>query len=100
MKFTVTIDITNLTSEQFSLLDKRMRIEYFNNLIKSSKKEDYILPKGWYVLYGFYKLSDVLSKTKKCTSFLSDSPAILITESVGRSWSNLDKYVIDEKDLI
>ncbi len=93
MKFTVAINIASLSENQRATLHQRLIQDDFKNHITSAKKDVYQLPSGWYVIYGFYKVKEISHKVKMCLDFLPNPPEILITESVGRVWSNLPSVV-------
>jgi hypothetical protein len=97
MKFTIAINTCNLSIKQQKHLHQALIKDNFNNKIVSSKKDTYQLPHGWYVIYGFYKITEISNKVKTCLSFLPNPPEVLITESVGRIWSNLPPQASTEK---
>lgn len=93
MKFTIAVQMAGLSPQQRHQLHQNLLNNDFRDAITSSRHVNYQLPEGWYVLYGFYKVKEVLKKTQKCAAFLPVAPEILITQSVGRIWSNLPLIV-------
>ena len=68
-----------------------MNEEGFSDIIQSDKGINYILPDGEYIINGKYTRSDILSKAKSAIKKTLKEGSILITESNGMTWLNLDK---------
>jgi len=63
----------------------------FSRLITSDSGTTYHLPTAEYDFRGNSTRSEVLQKAKSAARATGKSASVLVTESNGRSWDNLDR---------
>lgn len=82
----------NPEESEYDTLHKAMVNKGFSKIIESDEGVQYNLPHAEYNISGDYTRSEVLSLAKDAVRSLPSRTAeILVTESNGRTWSNLQR---------
>lgn len=89
--FTVRIVLHDADSGIYKGLYEVMDNEGFSDIISSTEGINYKMPDGEYTITGVYTKSDILEKAKKAIKATTVTGSVLVTESTGRTWSNLNK---------
>lgn len=89
--FTVRIVLHDVNSSEYNILYQAMSDEGFSDIISSDDGIDYNMPDGEYTISGNYTKSDILEKAKRAIKLTGVKGSVLVTNSNGRSWSNLSK---------
>ena len=88
--FTVRVMLPgNPAEDQYVKLHEAMRRESFTRTITSNDGIEYHLPHAEYNISNGFNRSEVLNKAKTAANGISSKAEILVTESSGRTWSNL-----------
>ncbi len=90
-KFTVRIVLHDGNSNDYNILYDAMDKEGFSDVISSSDGIDYKMPDGEYNIQGIHTKENILDKAKRAIGSTHLEGSVLVTESNGRTWSNLDK---------
>lgn len=91
-KFTTRVELINATSEDYDLLHTEMENKNFTRTIVSdSDKIKHYLPPAEYNRDGNYTRQQTLDAAKVAASKTRKEHRILVTESVGRIWYNLEE---------
>ncbi|WP_025123842.1 MULTISPECIES: hypothetical protein [unclassified Serratia (in: enterobacteria)] len=89
--FTVRVELHNADSEDYEDLHKKMKAIGFNRTIQSGDGIRYQLPDAEYDYSGNVSRSAVLDKAYDAAKSVKKNPAVLVTESAGRTWRGLDQ---------
>lgn len=89
--FTVRVVLYNADSDDYEELYEYMDSEGFDKTITSNKGVTYQLPDAEYNYEGSISRSDVLNKAKSAAAKTQNRFSVLVTESNGRIWHNLDE---------
>lgn len=89
--FTVRIVLHDANSSKYQNLYEAMDNESFNDTISSNDGIKYNMPDGEYTISGSYTKNDILDKAKRAIKITNVKGSVLITQSNGRTWYNLDK---------
>lgn len=91
-KFTTRIELHNVEGgDQYEKLHKEMENEGFSKTIKNENGTEYYLPNAEYNKEGDFERDVVLNSAKKACNKVGEKYSILVTESNGRTWYNLEK---------
>lgn len=91
-KFTTRVELINATSEDYDLLHNEMENKNFTRTIVSDNdKIEYYLPPAEYNRDGNYTRQQTLDAAKVAASETRKKYRILVTESAGRIWYNLEE---------
>ena len=90
-KFTVRVEILDGTISDHDRLEKIMLEQGFDRSIRSDSGRIYKLPPGEFNYAGEIERQQLREKVQACAGQLGKSYSLLITESKGRSWFNLNK---------
>lgn len=90
-KFTTRVELINAASEDYDLLHTEMENKNFTRTIISDGKTEYYLPPAEYNRDGNYTRQQTLDATKVAASKTRKEHRILVTESAGRIWYNLEE---------
>lgn len=89
--FTTRVELQDASSEEYEVLHGAMEAKGFSRTIASNEGTEYYLPDAEYNLVGDFQKSDILAMAKQAVDAVGKSARVLVTESAGRSWSNLKK---------
>lgn len=89
--FTVRVELHDADSEDYEDLHKKMKAKGFNRTIQSGDGIRYQLPNAEYNYSGNISRSDVLNSAYDAAKSVRKNPAVLVTESAGRTWRGLDQ---------
>ncbi|HGJ5854771.1 MAG: type V toxin-antitoxin system endoribonuclease antitoxin GhoS [Arsenophonus sp.] len=90
-KFTVRVELREATSSDYEDLYEKMKLEGFSKFITTSKGDKYELPPAEYNFSSSSKSrGEVRDLAYKIAKSINSEPAVLVTESNGRSWIGLD----------
>lgn len=92
-KFTIFISIHNESGTDRDELNKVMNGYGFARTITSDGGKTYELPVGLYSYTGVIDRKSLLEMTRAAAGQIGKKYSILITESKGRSWHNLEENV-------
>lgn len=88
--YTVRVELhSSQYNPDFTTLHQAMANEGFSKLITSDGGTIYYLPRGEYTVTTSKSRADVLADVKRAVKATKDSAEILVTESLGRTWSGL-----------
>ncbi len=91
--FTTRVELHNTndgTSEEYVTLHQAMQEQGFTRTIRSTENVESHLPPAEYNFSGDFTKEAVLAKARIAASRTGKSHSILVTESIGRTWYNLD----------
>lgn len=89
--FTTRIELKGVSDmTTYNLLHKEMDNQGFSRYITSDDGVKYNLPNAEYNISGNFDRLSVLEKAKVAVGNIGVSGSILVTESNGRTWNNLD----------
>lgn len=91
--FTTRIELEGTsTISDYQALHNAMRSAGFNRTIVSNDGIEYHLPNAEYNISGSFGRDEILTKAKQVLATINkQSGSVLVTESNGRTWSNLRK---------
>lgn len=89
--FTVRVELHNANSDDYEDLHEKMEGKGFKRTIMNGDGTKYQLPDAEYNYSGNITRADVLEKAYSTANSVKKEPAILVTESAGRTWRGLDK---------
>jgi hypothetical protein len=89
--FTTRVVLNDAEWKHYDELYEYMAAEGFSKTITSDKDTTYKLPDAEYDYNGDITRADVLKKAKSAASNTGKRYSILVTESAGRTWHNLEK---------
>ena len=87
--FTTRVELHN--TSDYQKLHEEMEQRGFSREIKSSDDVWYHLPTAEYDISGNFTRGDVLDKAQAAIDAIKKKGMILVTESAGRKWKNLEK---------
>jgi hypothetical protein len=88
--YTVRVELhSSQYSPDFETLHRAMQNEGFSKLITPDEGKTCHLPRGEYNISTIKNRSEVLKATERAVQTTRQSAEILVTESLGRSWSGL-----------
>jgi hypothetical protein len=90
-KFTTRVELHKANSEDYDTLHEEMENQGFTRTIKSDDDKEYHLPEAEYNYEGSITRDSVMTKAKTAANKTGKKYSILITESNGRTWYNLDE---------
>lgn len=90
-RYTVRIELPNADYDDYQNLHDRMSNNGFHKYIKSSDGVWYNLPDAEYNYDGNLDLEGVFQSAINIAKSVRVNAKVLVTESVGRRWYNLDK---------
>ncbi len=88
--FTTRVELHSASYLDYETLHEQMRKQGFSRRITSDDGLTYHLPTAEYNIELAASRSVVLDRAKAATRTTGKSASILVTESSGRTWSNLD----------
>ncbi|MBJ6724166.1 hypothetical protein [Geomesophilobacter sediminis] len=91
--FTIRVVLHDADWEEYAELHQYMEEKGFSRTITSKSGVTYALPDAEYNFAGDEKLEDVLILAKAAAAKTKRRHSILVTESKGRTWSNLSPQV-------
>ena len=89
--FTTRIELHDAVSSDYITLHEQMKKENFTQTIISDDGIEYELPTAEYNCIGTLTRNQVMASAKRAAEVTKKTYSILITESNGRSWHNLNK---------
>jgi photosystem II stability/assembly factor-like uncharacterized protein len=89
--FTTRVELHKEQPSDYETLHTEMGKVGFSRLITSDDGVSYRLPTAEYNLSGSFSRAEVLEKAKGAVKATGKDASILVTESSGRTWSNLTK---------
>lgn len=89
--FTVRVVLHDADSSEYQNLYEAMDNENFSDTISSDDGIKYDMPDGEYTISGSYTKNEILDKAKRAIKTTNVKGSVLVTQSNGRTWSNLDK---------
>jgi hypothetical protein len=87
--FTTRVELIDGSPEDYQVLHDAMEAQGFKKTVTSNDGTRYRLPEAEYNFSGNTDKSSVLDDAKSAAESTGKSARILVTESAGRSWSNL-----------
>lgn len=91
-KFTTRVELHNIEGGAlYEKLHEEMEKEGFSRIIKDNEGIKYHLPNAEYNKIGDFTREQVLNSAKRACNKVIDDYSILVTESNGRTWHNLEK---------
>jgi hypothetical protein len=90
MAFTTRVELHSATYFDYETLHSAMRKEGFSRIITSDDGVSYHLPTAEYNLSEYVSRSEVLERAKRAARVTQKSASILVSESTGRTWHNLE----------
>lgn len=90
-RFTVRVELHDATWKDYARLYDQLAAKGFTDVIVGSKDVKHKLPPAEYNYDGLASAADVLNKAKAAAEVVGRKYAVLVTESAGRVWHNLDK---------
>jgi hypothetical protein len=91
--FTVRVELHRAEWEEYDALRVLMEAEGFSAEVRGSGGMAYELPAGEYVVSGEVSQRQVAARARRAADGSGCSYAILVTESVGRTWCGLEPAV-------
>lgn len=88
--FTTRVELHSATYLDYETLHAEMRKQGFSRFITSDDGATYHLPTAEYNLSESISRSTVLDRAKTAARATGKTASILVTESAGRTWSNLE----------
>lgn len=88
-RFTVRVELHDATWQQYVELHEHMSAEGFTNQIASDDGARYELPPAEYNFEGNATKEQVLAKARTAAAKVVRAYAVLVTESLGRTWYGL-----------
>ncbi len=89
--FTTRVELHgNATWSDYDMLHQAMEAEGFSRTITADSGTEYHLPTAEYDIVGDFDKSGVLSKARRAAAKTGKSNSVLVTESNGRLWINLE----------
>lgn len=89
--FTVRVELHRADADEYEMLHQEMAAKGFRRTISSGNGKRYKLPDAEYnYTSGNESRNDVLVKAYNTASSVKPHPAVLVTESAGRTWRGLD----------
>jgi hypothetical protein len=88
--FTTRVELHSATYADYETLHEAMRKKGFSRQIASDNGGTYHLPTAEYSCAGNFARDAVLAAAKDAAATTHKRAAILVTESAGRTWSNLE----------
>ncbi|MFA6397711.1 MAG: type V toxin-antitoxin system endoribonuclease antitoxin GhoS [Candidatus Paceibacterota bacterium] len=89
ISFTTRVELHSENYTDFEMLHNAMQNEGFSRLITSGDGITYHLPRAEYDIYTSKNRSAVLEAAKRAVATTRKTAEILVTESLGRTWSGL-----------
>ncbi|HEF4743953.1 type V toxin-antitoxin system endoribonuclease antitoxin GhoS [Burkholderia multivorans] len=89
-KFTTRVELHDADSDDYDRLHDAMKAKGFSRFIKDHIGNSYHLPSAEYNFTGTATIDEVLNKAKAAAKETGLTFEILVTESNGRRWLNLD----------
>ncbi len=90
-RFTVRVELHNAESENYTLLYEHMVMQGFSDIITTDKGTKFEMPPGEYNFVGNLTKEQILAKAEFAAGETECEYSILVTQSGGRTWANLDK---------
>ncbi len=90
-KFPVRVELLDAEEADYDTLWDEMKAEGFKRTVKDSDGVKCRLPPAEYSYRGDATRDDVLTKAKAAAAKTGKKHRILVTESAGRTWHNLEK---------
>ncbi|MBD2791961.1 type V toxin-antitoxin system endoribonuclease antitoxin GhoS [Xenorhabdus sp. 42] len=91
-KFTIRVELRNADSSDYEKLHKKMAANGFKNIISSGSGNEYRLPTSEYIHESStLSRSELADLVYGIAESIKTHPAVLVTESVGRTWLGLKK---------
>ncbi|NTW29726.1 MAG: DUF2622 domain-containing protein [Candidatus Moranbacteria bacterium] len=90
-KFTIRVELTNASYDEYMLLHDEMEKRGFRRYIVSDDGTKYDLPDAEYDFRGSQEGADVLALAKSAAGETGCKFRILVTQAHSRTWSGLDK---------
>ncbi|EAO5288990.1 type V toxin-antitoxin system endoribonuclease antitoxin GhoS, partial [Salmonella enterica] len=88
-KFTVRVELHAATADDYEELHNKMKRKGFKRTLSNGEGISYQLPDAEYSYSGDITRKEVLRKAYDAAETVKEDPAILVTESAGRSWRGL-----------
>lgn len=89
-KFTVRVELREATASDYEKLYEKMELKGFSKFITSNEGEKYELPPAEYNFSSSSKSrAEVRDLAYDIAKSINSRPAVLVTESDGRSWVGL-----------
>jgi hypothetical protein len=89
--FTVRVELTDADWEEYDVLHEQMENRGFSRTITNDSGTEYQLPDAEYNFEGNKTRSEVLALAKAASAETGKRHKILVTESKGRTWFQLDR---------
>jgi hypothetical protein len=89
-KFTTRVELINATWEDYETLHQEMANRNFTRTIVADDGVEYDLPPAEYNREGNYTRAQTLTAAKNAAAATLKGNRILVTESTGRIWYNLE----------
>jgi hypothetical protein len=89
--FTTRVELHRATNDDYDTLHEAMEGEGFSRTISTSDGATYHLPTAEYNRSGNLTGNQVLTSAQRAAKKTGRKAAILVTESAGRCWSDLDR---------
>ncbi|WP_311746832.1 hypothetical protein [Proteus penneri] len=90
-RYTVRIELPNADYDDYQSLHERMSNNGFHKYIKSDDGVWFNLPDAEYNYDGDLDIDGVFQSAVNVAKSVKANAKVLVTESAGRKWSNLDK---------
>ena len=90
-KFTTRVELLDATPNDYEILHEQMENFNFKRTITSDDGIEYYLPPAEYNREGAYTLDQTLDAAKNAATATKRQYRILVTESNGRAWHNLQR---------
>lgn len=90
-KFTTRVELHSADSDDYDTLHEEMKNEGFTRTITSGDGIEYHLPTAEYNYEANITRDGVFKKAKSAAGKTGKNYSLLVTESEGRTWYNLDK---------
>ena len=92
-EFTVRVELHGAEWEDYDALRVEMLAEGFAATVSGSGGAAYELPAGEYACSGELTRQQVLARARLAADRTAFGYSVLVTESVGRTWSGLDPAI-------
>ncbi|MBS9541469.1 DUF2622 domain-containing protein [Morganella morganii subsp. sibonii] len=90
-RYTVRIELPNAGYDEYNLLYQRMENSGFGKTIESTNGVIYSLPDAEYIYEGDQDLTAVTTLAVNVATSIRTKAKVLVTESAGRRFHNLDR---------
>ncbi|CUU24453.1 type V toxin-antitoxin system endoribonuclease antitoxin GhoS [Duffyella gerundensis] len=88
--YTIRVELRDATAEDYENLHERMKHHGFRRSLICKQGNVYWLPHEEYVCVSFDTRQEILDRAFQLATEVNVNPAVLVTESTGRTWRGLE----------